>query len=111
MEKKSIAEHQEFIAEKFTKRVMFKDGNQVVFVLNFEPGAALPAHNHPGATVTILGLEGSGVIRGGSEEAALAVGDVARLTGEEVLSYRADTRSSLYVTITNLPDERFAKDV
>ncbi len=39
--------------EKFTKRVIFKEGESTVFVLNFSKNQALPAHKHPGTNVFI----------------------------------------------------------
>ncbi|MEH7522992.1 hypothetical protein V7149_06845 [Bacillus sp. JJ1503] len=53
MEKKSITDAIEFSEEKFTKRIIFREGESTVFVLNFMPGQKLPAHKHPGTNVCI----------------------------------------------------------
>lgn len=111
MEIKKIAEHQEFIEDKFTKRVMYKGDNHLVFVLNFEPGAALPAHNHPGSNVYLLVLEGSGTMVSDGKEVPVSQGEAIQISGDEMISYKAINRSSVYVVITGVGDERFAKDV
>ncbi len=38
MEKKELVQFQEYQADRFTKRIVFKEDKHTVFVLNFGPG-------------------------------------------------------------------------
>ncbi|WP_223067182.1 cupin domain-containing protein [Paenibacillus caui] len=113
MEKKSLEELQEFQQGKFTKRVVFKGEDHALFVLNFGPGTELPAHNHPGAHVYILVIEGSGTVTSNGEETPVSKGDAVHIAGDEVFSYRSkeESPSSLYVVLTKIPDERYAANI
>ena len=54
MEQTNLQEYMEYSEEKFTKRVIFKEGESAVFVLNFAPQQALPSHKHPGLNVHLF---------------------------------------------------------
>lgn len=113
MEKKTLADYTEFRSESFTKKILFKQGDNVVFMLHFMPGQSLPAHKHPGADVYILVTEGSGEMT--IDEAVIGVtkSEVIRVEGGELFAYTntGSEPSSLYVVLTKIPDERYAQEV
>ncbi|MDF2923336.1 MAG: cupin [Paenibacillaceae bacterium] len=113
MEKRAIAEYQEFPEGRFTKRILFKEASHVVFLLNFAPDQQLPTHKHPGADVYILHLEGSGTVTVNGIETPLKNGDVVRITGDEEFAYRSGESgvSSLYVTLITIPSPDYAENV
>ncbi|WP_433942852.1 cupin domain-containing protein [Paenibacillus sp. SN-8-1] len=113
MEKKTLADYTEYRSESFTKKILFKQGENVVFMLHFMPGQSLPAHKHPGADVYILVVEGSGAMTMDDKVVQVAKTDVIRVDGGELFAYSntGSEPSSLYVVLTKIPDERYAKDV
>lgn len=113
MEKKTIAAAQEFMPEQLTKRVLFKKGESVLFVLNFMPEQKLPPHKHPGTAVFILVLEGEGTITVDGQETKVAKGDVVCCEGDEQFAYAntGSANASLYVMLSKIPDERYAQNV
>lgn len=112
MEKKNLAQYQEYADNKFTKRIVFKEEDNVIFVLNFAPEAELPTHKHPGANVYILVLEGAGEVTCNGQPSAVAKGDVFHIAGDEEFSYRSgESSSSLYVVLTKTPNENYAKNL
>lgn len=112
MEKKTLHDVREFSADRFTKRVLFQQGDSVAFVLNFAPGQALPAHRHPGAVLYALVLEGAGTVAVDGTETNLAAGDVICCSGEELFAFRntGGEPCRLYVVLSTIPDERCARD-
>lgn len=62
MKKSNLIQFQEYKEAGFTKRIVHKEADNVIFILNFTPNAELPTHNHPGANVYLLVLEGSGTV-------------------------------------------------
>lgn len=113
MEKKSLASLQEYQEGRFTKRIAFQKGESVVFVLNFLPGQQLPAHQHPGTDVYLLGLTGDGTVTVDGVESKLAKGEIVHLAGEEMFSYTnsGSEPSSLYVILTKVPEPRYAQNI
>lgn len=113
MEKKSIEQFLEFSSEKFTKRVIFKDGNSTVFILNFQPGQSLPKHKHPGTNVYIHVLSGEGSFDVDEDLVAVNKGDILLFKGNEELSFvnNGSSNVSLYVMLNNLPSEQYSKDI
>ncbi|AZK46364.1 cupin domain-containing protein [Paenibacillus lentus] len=112
MEKRHLNEYQEYQENKFTKRIVFKEEENVIFVLNFAPGAELPTHKHPGANVYILVLEGAGEVICDGQSSSVTKGDILHITGDEEFSYRGgEANSSLYVVLTKTPNENYAKNV
>jgi len=112
MEKQTLSDFQEYREEKFTKKIVFKKEGHVAFLLNFGPGHQLPTHNHPGATVYLTVLEGSGFMIADGSETAVTTGDLVQVEGHEAFAYRSadDTRSSLSVVLINTPSEEYAKN-
>lgn len=113
MEKKTIIEAKQYHEEHFTKKILFKNGDSVVFVLNFMPGQQLPEHKHPGADVYLHSLTGEGMITVDGIEQELAEGDVIHLSGEESFAYRnnGQTPASLYVVISKVPGPAYTQEI
>ncbi|AWB45592.1 cupin domain-containing protein [Paenibacillus sp. CAA11] len=113
MNKKVIQEFQQYQEDRFTKRIIFHEGESTVFLLNFMPGQELPAHNHPGADVFITALTGSGTMVVDGKEHALAQGEAIHIAGNEVFAYRNSGGEpvSLYVVLAKVPDERYVKEI
>lgn len=113
MEKKSVNEARDYQTERFTKRILFKKGESVVFVLNFLPGQELPAHTHPGTDVYLLALEGDGTMTVNGEHLALAKGESLHIAGDETFAY-ANTGTepvTLYVVLTKVPAPEYAQNL
>ncbi|MDR4949311.1 cupin domain-containing protein [Neobacillus cucumis] len=104
MDKQSIKTFQEFNEDKFTKRVIFNNGNSTAFVLNFLPGQKLPAHKHPGAEVYLLVVSGNGTMIIDGKETDVTETDVIHTSDEEELSFAntSSDRVSLYVVLNKL---------
>ncbi|MCM3781855.1 cupin domain-containing protein [Neobacillus mesonae] len=113
MIKTNLKQYQEYQDLKFTKRIVHKEKENVIFILNFSPGAELPAHQHPNANVYILVLQGEGVITSNGIETPVESGDMLHIHGEEMLSYQNGLHapSSLYVVITKIPNEQYAVNI
>lgn len=113
MEQTNLRNYIEFGEEKFTKRVIFKEGGSTVFVLNFAPQQALPSHKHPGTNVYILVVEGGGTITIDGKDVKAQKNDVFLISSEEEMSFLNDGQenTSLYVMLNKIPDERFAQNI
>ncbi len=113
MEIKSLGPLREFGEERFTKRIIHKKDESVVFVLNFEPGQELPTHNHPGTAVYILVLSGSGEVVIDGTPSAITEDDVVWVDGAEQFAFKntGSERVTLYVMLAKIPDERFAQNI
>lgn len=109
----SIDQFQDFYEQSFTKRIVFKEQDSVVFVLNFLPGQALPPHKHPGSDVYLLVLSGSGTIKVDGNNAQVKEGDVVHCGGEEEFAFEntGSVPTSLYVCLNKIPDVRYAKEI
>lgn len=109
----NLKQYQEYQEHKFTKRIIHKEKDNVIFLLNFSPGAELPAHQHPNANVYILVLNGEGVITSDGADVLVKSGDVIHIDGEEMLSFQngAESYSSLYVVLTKIPSEQYAVNI
>jgi quercetin dioxygenase-like cupin family protein len=106
MKKQNLNEFVEYSKERFTKRVIFKEEDSMVFVLNFEPGQSLPAHKHPGSNVYLLVLQGKGVFSFNGEQIDVVKDDVVLCTGDEEIAFTntGTTNVSLYVMLNKIPD-------
>ncbi|MBB6444157.1 cupin domain-containing protein [Bacillus benzoevorans] len=113
MEQTNLQKFIEYSEEKFTKRVIFKEGDSAVFVLNFAPQQALPAHKHPGANVYLLVVAGSGTFTIDKKEIKVQKNDVVLCTAEEEMAFLNDGQenTSLYVLLNKIPDERYAQNI
>ncbi|MFK4301946.1 MULTISPECIES: cupin domain-containing protein [unclassified Paenibacillus] len=113
MKKSNLIQFQEYKEAAFTKRIVHKEADNVIFILNFTPNAELPTHNHPGANVYLLVLEGTGTVTVNGEETEVVQGDMIHVTGDERFSYRggAEANSSLHVVLIKTPSESYAQNI
>lgn len=113
MRKTHLQDYIEYSEERFTKRIIFKENESTVFVLNFMPGQALPAHKHPGTNVYLLVTEGEGIFTIDNQEVKAKKDDVILCTGDEELAFVNDGESntSLYVMLNKIPDERYVQNI
>lgn len=113
MKKQKLTEFIEHTNEKFTKRVIFKEGDSTVFVLNFEPGQSLPTHKHPGSTVYLLVLQGEGEFIINEETIAVVKDDVILCDGAEDMAFtnNGSANVSLYVMLNKIPNDNYAQNV
>lgn len=113
MKQTNLQEFIEYSEERFTKRIIFKEGESTVFVLNFAPKQALPVHKHPGTNVYILVVEGEGTFTVDGEAVKAKKKDLLLFAGEEELAFVNDGQenTSLYVMLNKIPDERYAQNI
>lgn len=113
MEKKNVQDVMQYQEERFTKKIIFQQGESVVFVLNFMPGQKLPVHKHPGADVYIMALKGNGTIHVNEVEQPFAEGETIYINGDESFAYTNDSTSpsSLHVVLSKLPSPAYAKEI
>jgi len=113
MEKNSVKAYMEYSEEKFTKRIIYKKGETTAFVLNFLPGQQLPTHKHPGTEVYIFVVTGNGTIIIDGMESAVSEADLIHVNSEEEMSFKNSGNEpvSLYVVLSKIPSEIYAKNV
>jgi quercetin dioxygenase-like cupin family protein len=112
MQRQSLSNFIVYNEEKFTKKVIFKEGESTVFVLNFSANQALPTHKHPGTNVFIQVIEGEGTFYVNGEALASNKLDVLHFTGEEEMSFvNSGGNTSLYVMLNKVPDERYVQEI
>lgn len=113
MKKQNIQEFIEYNDDRFTKRVVFKEGGSTVFVLNFKPGQTLPTHKHPGTNVYLYVVTGEGTLTIDGESSNVTRDDVIVVSGEEDLSFEnsGSENVSLYVMLNKIPSEKYAQDI
>lgn len=113
MQKVNIQEYIEYSQERFTKRIVFKEGESTVFVLNFTPNQSLPTHKHPGTNVYLLVVEGAGTFTIDGKEVQAKKNDVILADGDEEFAFVNDSNenTSLYVMLNKIPDERYAQNI
>lgn len=113
MEKNSVKAYMEYSEEKFTKRIIYKKGETTAFVLNFLPNQTLPTHKHPGTEVYLYVLTGSGTIIIDGTETTVSEADLIHVQSEEEMAFK-NTGSepvSLYVVLSKIPSELYAKNI
>src|SRR6476659_5328083 len=104
MDQTNLQKYMEYSEEKFTKRIIFKEGESAVFVLNFAPQQTLPSHKHPGSNVYLLVVEGGGTFTINNKEVKVQKNDVVLCTGEEEMAFLNDGQehTSLYVLLNKI---------
>lgn len=96
----------------FTKRMLRESPQGLAFVLNFEPGQTLPAHNHSDSDVflTVIAGEGQAVVDGSVQP--MRAGTLLHCTGKETLSVENTGPSRLSLLVFLSPgNPRFAGNV
>jgi quercetin dioxygenase-like cupin family protein len=113
MEKNSLKAYQDYSEEKFTKRVVYKKGETTAFVLNFMPGQQLPVHKHPGTEVYLYVMTGSGNIIIDGQETEVTEADLIHVGGDEEMAFNnsGTDNVSLYVVLSKVPSEQYAKNI
>lgn len=113
MKQTNLQQYIEYSEERFTKRIVFKEGESTVFVLNFKPQQSLPTHKHPGTNVYLLVLEGAGTFTIDGKEVPVKKNDVIVADGEEDFAFVNDSNenTSLYVMLNKIPNEDYAKNI
>ncbi|UQZ33724.1 cupin domain-containing protein [Paenibacillus sp. PK3_47] len=113
MELKTVTEAIQYQEDRFTKKILFKQGDSVAFVLNFMPGQQLPVHKHPGSDVYLLALKGSGTVYVDEVEHIFAEGDVLYIGGEESFAYlnSGSLPASLHVVIAKVPGPAYTQEI
>lgn len=113
MEIKSYTDFQVFHEEHFVKRVVFKKEDSAVFILNFQPGQALPVHNHPGSQVYLMVLEGTGMLDMEGKEEEIKQDDLIHVDGDTPFSIRNHSEHplSIHVVLSKIPGEQYTRDI
>ncbi|MFT4413953.1 cupin domain-containing protein [Fredinandcohnia humi] len=113
MKKEMLENFIQYTEERFTKRIVYREGDSTVFILNFMPNQALPAHKHPGTNVYLLVLDGDGTFSINQKPVKVKKNDVILCTGDEELSFVNDGAQnvSLYVMLNKIPDDHYTKDI
>ncbi|WP_077211001.1 cupin domain-containing protein [Bacillus dakarensis] len=113
MKKTNLQEYIEYSEERFTKRIVFKEGESTVFVLNFKPQQSLPAHKHPGTNVYLLVVEGAGTFKIDGKEVKASKNDVILADGDEEFAFVNDSNenTSVYVMLNKIPNENYAQNI
>jgi quercetin dioxygenase-like cupin family protein len=113
MEKNSVKSYMEYSEERFTKRIVYKKGETTAFVLNFLPGQQLPTHKHPGTEVYIFVVTGTGTFIIDGKETEVSEADLIHVNSEEEMSFNNNGNEpvSLYVVLSKIPSENYAKNI
>ncbi|MFK9094107.1 cupin domain-containing protein [Bacillus salipaludis] len=113
MEKNSVKAYMEYNEDKFTKRVIYKKGETTAFILNFLPGQQLPTHKHPGTEVYLYVVTGNGTIMIDGTESEVAEADLIHVNSEEEMAFKNSGNQplSLYVVLSKIPGEQYAKNI
>jgi quercetin dioxygenase-like cupin family protein len=113
MNLKSLAPFQEFDEKHFTKRIVHKNGESIVFILNFLTGQELPEHKHPGTEVYFFVLQGEGTLITDGKETEVAKGDIVHCPGSETLAFvnSGSEPVSVYVVLNKVPSEQYALNI
>lgn len=113
MEKNSVKAYMEHSEEKFTKRIIYKKGETTAFVLNFLPNQQLPTHKHPGTEVYIYVVTGNGTISIDGKETGVSEADLIHVQSDEEMSFNNTGKEpvSLYVVLSKIPSELYAKNI
>jgi quercetin dioxygenase-like cupin family protein len=113
VEKNSVKAYMDYSEERFTKRIIYKKGETTAFVLNFLPGQQLPIHKHPGTEVYIYVVTGNGAIMIDGVGSAVSEADLIHVNSEEEMSFTNSGNEpvSLYVVLSKIPSEQYAKNI
>ncbi len=98
---------------KIAKRMLFKSDNVIAFVLNIAKGEMLPGHTHLESTLFLQVMDGNAKVITNGNETSLQVGELMQVDGQESMQVvnTGDDVLRLFVTISPIGSEAFAKDV
>lgn len=107
-----LERYQDTAAEGFTKRMVRESPQALVFVLNFQPGQALPAHSHAESEVVLTVLTGEGEVTVDGRVERVRAGAVVHCEGRETLSATNTGKETLSLLVFLYPgNPRFAGNV
>lgn len=97
---------------KIAKRMLFKSGNAIAFILNIAKGEMLPGHTHLESTLFLQVLEGDARVITDGRETPLRPGELMQIDGRESMQVvnLSEGVLRLYVTISPMGSEAFAAD-
>jgi quercetin dioxygenase-like cupin family protein len=93
-----------FRPQKFNPVVIAENERVKVIEACFEPGQFIPVHQ-PGVDLTLVVLEGSGVLAAGGQEQRIGPGVLAFIPAGESRGLQADTRMVLLHVVTPPPND------
>ena len=96
----NLSEGPQFSHDKPYRQLLFDSPNLRILSFNFEPGQEMPVHSHNAdSDVSLLLLEGEGILLGGHQEIPAATGALQVMPVTEPHGFRATTRVRLLVFI------------
>lgn len=107
MEKQSILSYQLFEDNHYTKRVIYKNSNSNVFILNFLPGQQMPQHYHYGGELYFHVLKGNGNFQMDKSDLPVNKDDVIHCEGTTKLGFinTGTEEVSIFVTLSKIHEE------
>ncbi|MEH6993425.1 cupin domain-containing protein [Neobacillus drentensis] len=77
------------------------------------PGQQLPVHKHPGTEVYLYVVTGTGTFIIDGQEAPVLEADLVQVGGDEELAFNNNGSEpvSLYVVLSKVPSEQYAKNI
>lgn len=107
MEIKNLNDSIAFSQTTLTKRIVFDTPKVLCFVLNLTPGQSIPDHRHENSALTLTVLKGKGQIRVNGKLAALALGTIVYVDGQDEFSIpTVEEDLALLVTLSPNPENR-----
>lgn len=98
----SVDEERRYDDQRFSARPVFRSERSKVVCGYFEPGQFIPVHA-PDSDVTIVVQAGTGTVRDGDEEHAVATGDVVSVPAGEDRGVRAAEDERLEAVLVTAP--------
>jgi quercetin dioxygenase-like cupin family protein len=113
MEIKNLNDSITFSIVGLTKRIVFDSPQVRCFVLSLMPGQSIPEHRHEESALTMTVLKGKGQARVNGKLAALTLGSILYLDGQDEFSIPvAEENLALLVTVSPNPESRlFSQEV
>ena len=107
---KSYKESVAFTPSKFNPVALAQSDRLRVLLVNLEPGQFIPIH-HPSVDMTLLVLEGKGLVAAGDTETEVGPGAVVFVKGGEARGIKAHSRFVALHVVSPLPNEADHKEV
>lgn len=113
MDIKNLNDSISFSITGLTKRIVFSSPQVLCFVLSLMPGQSVPEHRHEQSALTITVLKGRGQARVNGKMAALSLGTILYLDGQDEFSIPiAGEDLALLVTVSPNPENKvFSQEV
>lgn len=101
---RNFADQIAFRPERFNPVALAESEHTKVILACFEPGQFIPVHR-PGVDLTLVVLEGEGLIVAGEDEQRVGPGAVAFVPAGEARGIKAETRLVLMHVVTPPPTD------